>query len=1330
MTQTTYPDGESDAKARAPQGDGAPARGDRVRIVLNETHPWQQEALRCLHFASGAALEPGAPAPAPRPGARRIEITRRQVESADNLATAAVAARAALADAAPPHVLLVDVRPAPSPASLAPLLDLQLPLLLLVDEEELDPQLYAGAAAVLLRSEMTPYWLNQSLAAAVREAEHGRTLHQDAGADTHWIGDAVTLSRAQFSNWLRSSPVFLSRTDTNLRTVWSENAHPDWPPERTLGRRPEEYLGADAAAMVVRLMEEALATGKVVRGSYENEVQGRPQRIALVVEPLLNAGGATIGLAILGTEETDSRLLHESLRMSDESLREVLQQTGHSLARIDADRRYVWYNNGERMTPMTQILGRKLGTLPPGLESPRFVEMVEYVISTGTRAQLEYTVEDPSLDAGKRSSFDVHIKASRNASGDVDGALIFAMDVTRYRRLAETLSARVDQLRTASELARLTMLQLAPDSTCLWVGPWGGDQTFTAYIGQKLTEAGPLAVGDGLRDLLQRAAASAASASSLFAVVGEPQRWFEVTVLPQYGDAGELSDYHAAAIEVTSARRLAQQLQVTSESLRLMLAQAPMTVAHIGVDLKYQWSESGQAWAVAKPGAGTILAEQLPSRQREQIQEWARSVMATGKAKQGKFAVEWAGEMHVFSTHLQPTYDDQGAVNGLNMLSLDITPHEQMTAALQQSERRYRRLIEATTASVWQMNADCSAFLDPSPSWHSYTGAESTETLDDLLEAFHPEDIARVRAAIADAVTRGVRLDIDARVWHRQSAAYRWMELRLVPLRAEEKVVEWVGAALDVDDREQARQGAREREEDLATLLDILPVIVFIAQDAQANHIVGNEAGRRILRLPEAGVELSMTAAEELRPNHFRVLLDGREVTEDDLPVQHAARTGQEWIGSEDLLFDDGSVVSLMGHSRPLFDAAGAVRGSVAAFMDVTEQRATTQALARSEQRLRLAAEVANIGLWEWDGRNKAVWNRAQCEFFGVACDGPERLVDPWETLSYLEGMEAEAVDVGFAELFARGEGEWAGEYRVQPPNAPMRVLKMSGRIMRSPQDRELRMIGVTMDITQAWEMDKLRDQAQAELELRVQLRTQDLVNTYSKLSEETAQRMMAEANLLEIRRLLGRSQDLERVRLAHELHDGPMQELAALAVELTLLSGHVPIEASKTLLGLRSRVREVAISLRSFAGDLRPPVLDSFGISAAIQAHVEQMQERHPEVNVTLDLPAEDILLEESIQTTIYRVFQQALYNIYQHANADEVLVSLAYDASEIALLVQDNGVGFQVPETWMQLARSGHLGIVGMTERASGIGGSAQINSAPGQGTRIEARFPLRLA
>ncbi len=92
-----------------------------------------------------------------------------------------------------------------------------------------------------------------------------------------------------------------------------------------------------------------------------------------------------------------------------------------------------------------------------------------------------------------------------------------------------------------------------------------------------------------------------------------------------------------------------------------------------------------------------------------------------------------------------------------------------------------------------------------------------------------------------------------------------------------------------------------------------------------------------------------------------------------------------------------------------------------------------------------------------------------------------------------------------------------------------------------------------------------------------------------------------------------------------------------------------------------------------------------------------------------------------------LFRICQEALTNAAKHAQASEVRIRLAVTRSQVSLEIRDNGGGFVVPADWVELARQGHLGLVGMRERAEAVGGSMEISSQPGQGTRIQVVVPL---
>ncbi|HEX7087938.1 MAG TPA: ATP-binding protein [Vicinamibacterales bacterium] len=173
------------------------------------------------------------------------------------------------------------------------------------------------------------------------------------------------------------------------------------------------------------------------------------------------------------------------------------------------------------------------------------------------------------------------------------------------------------------------------------------------------------------------------------------------------------------------------------------------------------------------------------------------------------------------------------------------------------------------------------------------------------------------------------------------------------------------------------RRELDHRVAEFETLLDVIPVGIGIARDPLGNDIGTNRAFREMLRLsPDANASLS--APEPERPHHFRLQKDGRELPPDALPLQRAAREGVQINGLEvDLVFDDGSRRKLLEFASPLFDEHNRVRGSVGAFVDVTERAA-------AEERFRRLSDDAPMGIWITGPDHRTIWvNRVWIEFTG-----------------------------------------------------------------------------------------------------------------------------------------------------------------------------------------------------------------------------------------------------------------------------------------------------------------------------------------------------------
>lgn len=152
---------------------------------------------------------------------------------------------------------------------------------------------------------------------------------------------------------------------------------------------------------------------------------------------------------------------------------------------------------------------------------------------------------------------------------------------------------------------------------------------------------------------------------------------------------------------------------------------------------------------------------------------------------------------------------------------------------------------------------------------------------------------------------------------------------------------------IDISERVAAEEALRRRAEELETLLASVPAIVWLAHDRECLHITGNRAADEFLRLPR-GAEASLTASRSLAPTHFKVVKDGRVLPGGELPVQRAAR-GEVVSGFEySIEFTDGTVRHLVGDATPLYDARDAPRGSVSAFVDITDRKRMEEALRTS----------------------------------------------------------------------------------------------------------------------------------------------------------------------------------------------------------------------------------------------------------------------------------------------------------------------------------------------------------------------------------------------
>ena len=243
-------------------------------------------------------------------------------------------------------------------------------------------------------------------------------------------------------------------------------------------------------------------------------------------------------------------------------------------------------------------------------------------------------------------------------------------------------------------------------------------------------------------------------------------------------------------------------------------------------------------------------------------------------------------------------------------------------------------------------------------------------------------------------------------------------------------------------------------------------------------------------------------------------------------------------------------------------------------------------------------------------------------------------------------------------------------------------------------------------------------------------LQIEDEWLTISVVRDITDQKRI-QFELSEVQHKLMDTFEKERLILAQELHDGTIQELFSISYELAEIQNDLAQfgdeKVTQKLQDSYGMVQHVIQGLRNLSRELRPPALAPFGLEQAILSHLEQFHGIYPEIDIHSDLMPDGQVLDERLRMALFRIYQHAVSNIARHAQAENLWVRLDLKEQAVTLEIKDDGIGFNLPKRWVELARKGHLGLVGTRERVEAIGGKLIIATKPGKGTRIQVIVPI---
>jgi PAS domain S-box-containing protein len=394
---------------------------------------------------------------------------------------------------------------------------------------------------------------------------------------------------------------------------------------------------------------------------------------------------------------------------------------------------------------------------------------------------------------------------------------------------------------------------------------------------------------------------------------------------------------------------------------------------------------------------------------------------------------------------------------------------------------------------------------------------------------------------------------------------------------------------------------------------------------------------------------------------------------------------------------------------------------------DISERRRTESALRESEERLSLAFAGAQEGVWDWNVETgAAVYSSHWKQMLGYTEDEVEPHVSAWERLLHPEDRPR-TQEVFYGVI--RGERNYTMEFRLRHKAGHYVHVLSRGFPVRRDDGTVVRIVGTHFDLTERKQAEQALRRAQEELELRVRERTGELALANLSLRAEMAERERAERARTELLSRLVFAQEDERRRIAREMHDQFGEQLTALGLGIRALK-----RAFEDHPALREQVEaleEVAQQLDRdvdhMVWELRPTALDDLGLRAALANYVQDWSRR---AGVRADLHTTGLSAERltsEVETTLYRIAQEALTNIAKHAHAESVDVILERRADHVSLIIEDDGVGFEPGGSEAPLTG---FGLLGMQERAALVGATVQVESAAGEGTTVIVRMPVAVA
>jgi PAS domain S-box-containing protein len=654
--------------------------------------------------------------------------------------------------------------------------------------------------------------------------------------------------------------------------------------------------------------------------------------------------------------------------------------------------------------------------------------------------------------------------------------------------------------------------------------------------------------------------------------------------------------------------------------------------------------------------------------------------------------------------------DEAGYLKGFSQVVRDITDRKEAEQKLRESEQRFRTLVQNSSDVITVIDAEGTVRY-VSPAVERVVGYSPEELVGhnvfDYVRADNFEEAQDIFSRLWSQP--GLHPPFEFPVPHKDGS-WRRSEFLVNNLLDDPGVRGVVVNQRDITDRKEAEQKLRESEELYRSVVEQAAENIFLV-DAETKRVI--QANAALHR------SLGYSHEELKRMTLYEIVAHDR--ADVDRNIQQILEDGRRFVGERQYRRKDGSLIDVEVNAGAIFYSG--LRALCVVAHDITERKKAEDALRHSLDALLALYETGQILSSSLD--REEIGSRL-LEIIGQISVTTAAIINLGDDLEHLRTWRTVGPEGIFAAI--RDEPRASAARRTAFESGDKKLLELGGS--SPPAERlvglflPLRVRDQVVGVLEVYGPESLAESRAAETFISLANQAASALEN-ARLYEEVATRGR---RLHELVRLLLSTQEEERRRVAYDIHDGLAQTAAAAYQHLQVFARHHPPESPTAREELQEALELVQLAVgeaRQVISNMRPTVLDDFGLAAAIRLQVETLRSEGLEVDYEEALGDERLPTE--METTLFRVAQEALTNVRKHARAPRAHVTLERSSETVRLLVRDEGRGFRPGATLNEGGPGERVGLSGMRERVSLLGGRFEIHSEPGSGTLVVAEVGL---